>query len=83
LAEGLLEQVGSVQPLVGGQQGLERLAAAEGQVLAVGQQGVLLTLDEPALPSGHAGVLVLADLVERVAERVVDIKPVLGPRGAG
>src|SRR5713101_1280767 len=70
LAERLLEQVRSIQPLVGGEQRLERPPAAEGQVLAVRQQGVLLPLDEPALPPGHARVLALADLVERVAQMV-------------
>src|SRR6266852_2068931 len=39
LAERFLEQVGGVQPLVGGEQGLECPAAAQGQVLAVRQQG--------------------------------------------
>src|SRR6266851_2566998 len=44
LPERFLEQVRGVQPLVGGEQRRERPAAAEGQVLAVGQQGVLLPL---------------------------------------
>src|SRR5712691_1668592 len=74
LAERFLEQVRGVQPLVGGEQGRERPAAAEGQVLAVRQQGVLLALDEPALPPGHAGILALADLVEGVAQMAQDVE---------
>src|SRR5437870_3662545 len=68
LAEGFLEQVGGVQPLVGGEQRLESPAAAEGQILAMGEQGVLLPLDEAALAPGHPRVLALADLIERVAQ---------------
>src|SRR3990167_9491607 len=48
LPERLLEQVRGVQPLVGGQQRRERPPAAEGQILSVGQERVLLPLDEPA-----------------------------------
>ena len=39
LAEGLLEQVGGVQALVGGQQRLQRLAAIQRQVLAAATAG--------------------------------------------
>ena len=68
LPERLFEEVGRVQPLVGREQGLERPPAIERQILAVGEQGVLLPFDEPALPPGHAGVLALADLIEGLAE---------------
>src|SRR3972149_4699931 len=74
LAERFLEQVRGVQPLVGGQQRRERPSAAEGQIFAMGQQGVLLALDEPALPPGHAGVLALAHLVEGVAQMAQDVE---------
>src|SRR5229473_1759380 len=74
LGERFLEQVRGVQPLVGGQQRRERPAAAEGQILAVRQQGVLLALDESALPPGHARVLALADLVEGVAQMAQDVE---------
>src|SRR5229473_3602388 len=83
LPERLLEQVRRVQPLVGGEQRREGPAAAEGQVRAVGQQGVLLPLDEPALPAGDAGVLALADLVEGGAQMAQDVELVeqdAGPR---
>ena len=83
LAERLLEQVGRVQALVGRQQRLERAPAAEGQVLAVRQQGVLLPLDEPALPPGHAGVLALADLIEGVAQMAQDVELVEQNAGLG
>src|SRR6266849_4580232 len=74
LPERFLEQVRGVQPLVGGEQRRERPAAAEGQVLAVGQQGVLLPLDEPALPAGHTRVLALAHLIEGVAQVAQDME---------
>src|SRR3990170_3712906 len=44
LAEGLLEQIGGVEPLVGREQGLERLPAIEVQVLTMRQQGIAVTL---------------------------------------
>src|SRR5882724_1706085 len=83
LAERFLEQVRGVQPLVGGQQRPERPSAAEGQVLAMGQQGVLLALDEAALPPGHARVLALADLVEGVAQMPQDVELVEQDAGLG
>jgi hypothetical protein len=67
LAERLLEQVGRIQALVGRQQRLERAPAAEGQVLAVGQQRVLLAFDEAALAPQDPGVLALANLIEGLA----------------
>lgn len=67
-AEGLLEDVGGVQALVGRKQGLECLPAVGAQVLQARQQGVLLTLDVPALLAGQPGVFALADLVERLAQ---------------
>src|SRR3990170_6420688 len=60
LAEGLLEQVGGVQSLVRGQQGLQGLAAIQVQVLAVRQQGVLLPLDVTPLLAREPGVLAFA-----------------------
>ena len=45
LTEGLPEQVGGVEPLVGRQQRLERLAAFQGEILPARKQGVLLPLD--------------------------------------
>ena len=74
LAEGFLEQVGGIETLVRGQQGLERLATFQGEVLAVGQQRVLLTLDEAAIVADQPGVLGLAHLVERLAEVAQDMK---------
>jgi len=50
LAEGLLEQVGGVEPLVGGEQQGKRALAVEAEVLVVRQQGVLLALDEAPGP---------------------------------
>src|SRR5262245_40553365 len=62
LAERLLEQVGRVQSLVDGEQRLERPTAVERQILAVGQQRVLLPLDEAPLAPRDARVLALAHL---------------------
>ena len=73
LAEGLLEQVGGVQSLVGLEQLGEGAAVVEGEVLAVGEQGVALPLDEGAGLGGEAAVLTTADLVERVAEVAHDV----------
>lgn len=68
-AKGLFEQVGGVQSLVGLEQPVEEAAAGEGEVLAVGEQGVAQPLDESAVLGGEAAVLTTADLVERVAEK--------------
>jgi hypothetical protein len=52
LTEGLLEEVGRVETLVGGQQNLERAFAFQGEVFMTRQQIVFLALDEaPAAPS--------------------------------
>lgn len=67
LAEGFLRQVSSVQPLVGGQQGLQRLSATRGQILVAVQQDILLTLDEAARQSG---VFAHPDLVQGVVQMV-------------
>jgi len=74
LPERFFEEVGRVQPLVGSEQGLERPPALERQILAVGEQRVLLPLDEPALAPRDAGVLALADLIEGVAEMTQDME---------
>src|SRR6266542_2294017 len=74
LPERFLEQIGGVQPLVGGEQRRQGPAAAEGQVLSVSQQGVLLPRDESALPPGHPRVLALANLIERVAQMAQDVE---------
>src|SRR5437660_1350245 len=83
LAERLFEEVGRVQPLVGGQQGLERPPAIERQILPVGQQRVLLPFDEPPLAARHAGVLALADLIEGVAQVAQDMELVEQDAGLG
>ena len=68
LARGLFEEVGSVQPRVSLEQFGERPAAVEGEVLAVGEQGIELSLDEGAVLGGEAVVLAAAAGVERLAE---------------
>lgn len=52
-SEGLLEQVDGVEPLVGGDQGLERLTTVQRQVVPVRQQGIAAALDEAALVALH------------------------------
>src|SRR5713101_451076 len=83
LPERFLEQIGDVEPLVRAEQRRERLAATERQVLAVGQQGVLLALDEAALTARQPGVLALADLIERVAQMAQDVELVEQDAGLG
>jgi hypothetical protein len=74
LAKGLFEQVGGVEPLVGRKQLGEGAAAVEGEVLAVGEQGIALSLDEGAVLGGEAAVLTTADLVKRVAKVAHDVE---------
>ena len=68
LTEGFLQDVGGIESLVGGQQGLQGLPAVEGQVLVVAQQDILLALDVAPLLARQPGVLGLAYLVERVVD---------------
>jgi hypothetical protein len=68
LAEGLLEQVGRVEPLVGGQQDLQGIPAFKGQVLPAGEQDILLALDGAPLLALKTGVFGLAHLVQRIVE---------------
>src|SRR5713101_8441680 len=68
LPEGLFEQVGRVQSLVGREQKLQTLLPLEGQILPVGQEGILLALDEPTVLARQTRVLALPHRVERVAQ---------------
>ena len=74
LAEGLLEQVGGVQPLVGCQQGLEGLPAVQGQVLPAAQQDIFLALEVAPFLALKPGVFGLAHLVQGVVEVPHDVK---------
>ncbi|GJL70756.1 MAG: hypothetical protein NPIRA06_33910 [Nitrospirales bacterium] len=74
LAKGLFEQVGGVEPPVSLEQLGEGTAAVEGEVLAVGEQGIALSLDEAAVFGGEPAVLTTADLVECVAEVAHDVE---------
>jgi len=76
LAKGLFEQVRGVQSRVGFQQLRKSTTAVEGEVFAVGEQGVALALDEGTVLGGAAAVLTTADLVERVAEVAHDVERV-------
>src|SRR3989344_529918 len=64
LPERFLEQVGGVEPLVGGEQRLERLAAIEVQILPVRQQGIAVPFDEATLLALQACILGPAHVVE-------------------
>src|SRR5690606_12677260 len=68
LGEGFLQQIGRVQPLVGAEQKLEILARIAAQVLWVREQRILLPLDECALLASQTGVLLLANLIERLVQ---------------
>lgn len=81
LAEGFLEQVRRVEPLVGGEHCFEGLASIEAEVLPMRQQRVLLTLDEAPVFARQADVLGLADLVERIAQMAHHMKLVEQDRG--
>src|SRR5438128_2203537 len=67
LTEGLLEQVGPVESLVGGQQFLERLPAVQSQMFPARKQRVFLTFDVAAILAAESPVLGLAHRVEGLA----------------
>ena len=74
LSEGLLEQVRNVEPFVRRQQRLQRLPAFQGEVLPVGEQRVLLPLDEAPLTPAKPGVLALSDLIEGCPQVAQDVE---------
>ena len=59
LPEGFLEQIGDVEPVVGLQEFVKGTAALQREVVAVRQQGILLTLDEAAILVAQPRVLAL------------------------
>lgn len=63
-AEGLLEQGGRVEPLIGGPQPLQRLPARKTPVLLARQQGVRLPLKVTAFPAREPRLLALSDRIE-------------------
>ena len=74
LAEGLLEHVGGVQPLVRREQDLQALPRCAGQILAMREQQVLLPLEVAPVFATEPSVLGLAHRVEGVAQRAEDVK---------
>ena len=74
LAEGFLQDVRGVEPLVGGQQKLEVLAGGALEILRMRQQRLLLAFDERARLALQARVFLLSDLVERLAEMSEDVE---------
>jgi len=74
LAEGLLQDVGGVEALVGCQQQFERTPALQGEVLSTRQQRVLLALDEArSLPPTRA-YSALRTLFEGIPEMAQDVE---------
>jgi hypothetical protein len=69
LAKRLLEQVGSVQPLVGSQQHPQRLPPLQREVLLARRRRVFLALDEAPLLSRHARIPALSHLIAGFAPR--------------
>lgn len=64
LAKGFLEQVHRVQPLVGGEQGLQALPDLAGEVLPMCEQRVLLAFDVALILPAQTPVLGLAHHIE-------------------
>src|SRR5208282_2079167 len=62
LSEGFLQNIGRVQPLVRGQQQLERSLALQAEVLVAREQRVFLPLDEAPVRAAEPRVPGLADL---------------------
>ncbi len=74
LAEGLLEQVGGVQPLVRGQQDLQAVPRVAREIRPMREQRVLLPLDVAPVFAAEPPVLGLAHGVEGVAQMAHDVK---------
>jgi len=74
LLERLLEQIGRLKPLVGGEQLLQRLAPRKGDVLPPGEQRVPLSLDERFVLPREPAVFGSAHLVERLSEVPNDVE---------
>ena len=74
LAEGFLQYVGRVQPLVRRQQQLERSPAFQAEVFVVREQRVFLPLDEASTFAVKPRVFGLTDLVERLAQMTHDVE---------
>ena len=67
LAEGFLQNVSRVQPLVRRKQRFQRLAPLGAQILVMREERVLLALDEPTFLALEPRVLRLAYRIERLA----------------
>src|ERR1700686_2139835 len=81
LAKALLEDVGRVEPLVGRQQGLQRLFALKREVLLARQQRVFLTLDVAPLAALEPSILALANRIQGFAQMADDMELVEQNRG--
>src|SRR5450759_370618 len=81
LAEGFLQEIGSVESLVDLQQESKALAAAESQMLRCGQKRELLALDEAAVSLGGTPVFILSDSVQRLAQVTHHVELVVNDHG--
>jgi len=83
LPEGLLEQIGGIEPLVSGEQFLEGVAAVQGEVLAAGKQHIAIALDVGAVLASQALVLASTHFVEGIGEVAHDVELVEDDTGIG
>jgi hypothetical protein len=67
-SEGLFQQIGRIEPLVGVQQNFERSLAAQRKVLSTRQEGILLPFDVTSLATGEPGILALSYRIERLTQ---------------
>src|SRR4030095_631605 len=74
LAEALLEQIGGVEPLVGGEQSLQCFLAVEREVLPPREQSVFLAFDIASVAARKPRIFALADSIERLAEMTYDVE---------
>ena len=83
LSEGLLEQVGRLQPLIGLQQRPRGLLAIQGEVLPMRQQRISLSLDKLAIFATQSGVLATTHLVQGLSKVAQRMKLVVQDCGVG
>ena len=74
LAEGLLEQVGGVQPLVRREKDLQALPRFAGQIRSMREQGIFLPLDVAPVFAAEPPILGFAHRVEGIAQMTHDVK---------
>src|SRR6516165_5793603 len=81
LAETLLEDIGSVEPLIGRKQRLQSLLAVEREILLARQQGVFLALDVTPIAPCKPPIFALANLIQSLTQMPHDMELVEQNRG--